>query len=155
MTTKPSPFNGRWGLTYSSDFGDYMDAFGITDQAFRQRVNESLSQYEGDDRLFENYVIENDTVTRRVEYKGQVMREGKGQPFDTIVSSLYFDGRPVEYYFGREDGRDDFIVRFEIGNEKKVHCVVQTEVYGPKQDQMLSTYFCRGKQFIKKWVKVA
>jgi len=156
MTTeKPSPFNGKWGLTYSSDFGFYMDAFDITDQALRQLTNESLSQYEGDDRLFEHYHIENGLISRRVEYKNQVRREGKGQPFDTPVSSLYFDGKPVEYIFGREDGRDDIITRFEIGNNKKVHCVVITELFGPKKDQMLSTYFCRGKVFLKKWSKEA
>jgi len=132
-----------------------MDAFGVTDQALRKLTNESLSQYEGDDRLFENYHIENGLITRRVEYKNIVRREGKAQPFDTPVSSLYFDGKPVEYIFGREDGRDDIIVRFEIGNNKTVHCVVITEVQGPNKDQMLSTYFCRGRIFLKRWVKVA
>jgi len=68
----------------------------VTDDAFRQFMNDCLSQYEGDDRLFENFHIENDLISRRVDYKNKVLREGKAQPFDTLVSSTYFDGSHIE-----------------------------------------------------------
>jgi len=132
-----------------------MDAFGILDKDFREYINGSLRQYEGDDRLFENFLIENDKITRCVEYQGKTVREGKAQPFDQIVDSIYFDGQPIQYMFSREDGRDDIITRFEIGNKKKAHGVVIAQVHGPNMDQLLSTYFCRGRTYIKKWVKIA
>jgi hypothetical protein len=153
---RPSPFNGRWGLTYSSNFRDYLQFFGIHDEALLDKIDESLSTYYGDDRLCETYFIDNDAglITRTVSYKGESVREGKGQPFDQIVHSKYFDKKPVKYIFCREDGKDDTIVRFELGNQDKVHAMVVTSVYGNNNEHMISTYTCRGKTWIKTWIRM-
>ena len=71
---------------------------GITDKQLLDRIDESLSTFYGDDRLCENFYIDNEAgrISRSVTYKGDSVREGNAQPFDKIVDSLYFDGRPVK-----------------------------------------------------------
>ena len=145
--SKVSPFNGRWGLNYASDFEVMMEDWGIAEE-YKKKVRVALKDF-GPDRLVEEYHIDNDagTISRKVTYQNE-SRNSQNVPFETWKQGVYFDGRPTKSYYGREGGRDDTIVRFEIGNNDKLHFMIMTQVVG---NTMISTYSVRGKTYVKKF----